>query len=155
MNTTAIGEKSEAIILAELVKRDYKVLMPFGNNRRYDFVLDLTSSVLGFMRVQCKTGRLRAGVVEFNAYSSGSNSSGSKSKGYKDDVDLFLIYCPDTDKVYWLLPRSCGNSKPYLRVTPTRNSQSKGVRWAKDYEIDTFHNEKKDEVAGSNPVGTI
>lgn len=124
MNTTAIGERTEAVCLAELVKRDFKVLTPFGNNRRYDFVIDTRH---GFKSVQCKTGRLTKGRIEFNAY----NAMGH----YKEDVDLFLVWCPDNDKVYMVPTKDVGTSKPYLRVDPPKNGQAKGIRWAKDYEL--------------------
>jgi hypothetical protein len=35
-----IGHRAEAAILVELVKRGYRVLLPFGVNQRYDLVLD-------------------------------------------------------------------------------------------------------------------
>ncbi len=35
-----VGHRAEAAILAELVKRGYRVLLPFGVNQRYDLVLD-------------------------------------------------------------------------------------------------------------------
>jgi hypothetical protein len=44
-----VGQRTEAVILAELVKRGYRVLLPFGINYRYDLVLDLDGR---FLRVQ-------------------------------------------------------------------------------------------------------
>src|SRR5918992_5967455 len=57
-----VGERSEAIIFAELVKRGHQVLIPHGTNHRYDIVIDVGGR---FLRAQCKTGRLRRGVIEF------------------------------------------------------------------------------------------
>jgi hypothetical protein len=34
-----IGLRSEAAVLAELVERGYQVLLPFGVNQRFDFVI--------------------------------------------------------------------------------------------------------------------
>jgi hypothetical protein len=56
MNPKAVGEKTEAIILAELIRNDLVVLLPFGDNQRYDFVVDNHGE---FIRIQCKTGRYR------------------------------------------------------------------------------------------------
>jgi len=47
--------RTEAAILGELVRRGYKVLIPFGTNQRYDLVFDLDGD---FARAQCKTGRM-------------------------------------------------------------------------------------------------
>ena len=57
-----VGLRTEAAILAELVQRGYQVLVPFGVNQRYDLVLDIEGE---FVRAQCKTGRLRDGVIRF------------------------------------------------------------------------------------------
>jgi hypothetical protein len=51
-----VGARTEAIILAELTNRGYRVLLPFGYNQRYDLVLEIDGS----FGVQCKTGRLRS-----------------------------------------------------------------------------------------------
>jgi hypothetical protein len=124
-----IGEKTEAIILAELIKRDYAVSVPFGYNHRYDLVIDQNGS---FSRIQCKTGWIKDGKIIFNAQS--SNNYTNQRKGYHGDADVFLVFCPETDKVYWIQVEEVGAS-PYLRIEPTKNNQSKGVRWAKDYEL--------------------
>ncbi len=39
-----VGQRTEAIILAELVKRGHKVLIRCGTNHRYDLVLDVGES---------------------------------------------------------------------------------------------------------------
>jgi hypothetical protein len=38
-NTKSIGEISEAIVMAEFLKAGFPVLLPFGDNRRYDMVV--------------------------------------------------------------------------------------------------------------------
>jgi PD-(D/E)XK endonuclease len=48
-----VGQRSEAAIIAELVKRGYRVLTPYGVNHRYDLVIDAGGR---FLRAQCKTG---------------------------------------------------------------------------------------------------
>ncbi len=119
-------------MLAELVKRGHKVLVPFGTNHRYDFVLDAEE---GFLRVQCKTGRLYNGVIRFNTVSIRSNTRQTFRRSYHGDADLFLIYCPETDRVYAVDVEEAASGKGALRVAPTANSQAKGVRWASDYEL--------------------
>src|SRR5918992_1848157 len=68
-----VGQRSEAIILADLVKRGYRVLLPYGTNHRYDIVIDVGDR---FLRAQCKTGRLRRGVIEFATQSTRANTRG-------------------------------------------------------------------------------
>jgi PD-(D/E)XK endonuclease len=127
-----VGQRTEAIVLAELVKRGHTVLVPFGTNHRYDFVLDTPH---GFLRVQCKTGRLSKGVIRFNTVSIRSNTKQSFFRPYDGEADLFLVYCPETDRVYALDIEEAASGKGALRVAPTASGQAKGVRWAKEYEL--------------------
>lgn len=47
VNTKAIGEISEAVILAEFLRAGFPVLFPFGDNQRYDMVVEANG---GFLR---------------------------------------------------------------------------------------------------------
>src|SRR5215467_12197444 len=84
-----VGHRTEAAILAELVKRGYRVLLPFGVNQRYDLVLDCEGQL---RKVQCKAGRLRDGAVQFSSQSVQSNTQGTRTRGYAGEVDLFMVY---------------------------------------------------------------
>lgn len=127
-----VGQRTEAVILAELVKRGYRVLLPFGVNHRYDLVLDLDGR---FLRVQCKTGRVRRGCVQFNARSIRSNTKRARNRSYAGEIDLFAVYCPATGRVYAVPIEDATLSDCSLRLVPTRNGQAEGVRWAADYEL--------------------
>lgn len=65
MNTTKRGDISTAKILARFVELGYAVLVPWGS-ARYDLALDMGDK---FIRVQCKTGRLRKGCIVFSTVS--------------------------------------------------------------------------------------
>jgi hypothetical protein len=64
-----IGQITEGVILSEFLKYGLTVLTPFGYSHRYDFVVDSGEK---FYRIQCKTGRIRNGAVEFNTCSMNS-----------------------------------------------------------------------------------
>lgn len=127
-----IGQRTEASILAELVRRDYRVLLPFGVNQRYDLVLDMGDR---FVRVQCKTGRLRNGVVQFKTCSVRSNRRMTAIRGYEGEVELFLVYCRENDCVYCVPADEATGKEVWLRVEPCTNNQSRRIRWARDYSI--------------------
>jgi len=57
-----VGDATEAMAIARLVQAGKNVLLPFGENRRYDLVIDEGDH---FVRVQCKTARLRSGAIRF------------------------------------------------------------------------------------------
>lgn len=127
-----VGLRTEAAILAELVRRGYSVLLPFGTNQRYDLVLDIGGE---FLRAQCKTGRLRAGCVVFATRSTRSNTKRVMYRGYLGEAELFLVYCPETGGIYAVRVGEAPATHGYLRVDPTKNGQKDGVHWARDYEL--------------------
>lgn len=129
-DTNGISSVTEGRVLAALISTGATVALPFGV-ARYDLVLDTED---GFKRVQCKTGRLRDGVIKFNAYSVHRVDGHYSRTGYAGTADLFGVYCPDTDKVY-LLPVGDNKDQVYLRVEKPRNNQKTSVRWAADYEV--------------------
>lgn len=127
-----VGQRTEAIVLAAFVRRGYRVLTPFGSNQRYDLVVESRGS---FIRVQCKTGRLREGAVTFNTQSIRSNMQRTERRSYTGEIDLFAVYCPDTDRIYAVPVADAANTLGTLRVDPPKNGQAKGVRWAADYQL--------------------
>jgi hypothetical protein len=130
-----VGDRSTMAIIFALRLLDYAVLVPFGENTRYDLVID-NGSLL--RRVQCKTGRLKNGAVHFPTCSTYVHHKNPKvpRRDYKGQIDDFAVYCPELGAVY-LIPiedvptRTIG----VLRVTPARNGQAKGVRPAAAYEL--------------------
>lgn len=139
MNTKAIGERSEGQVLAALLSVGKVVLMPFGDNQRYDFVVDDGGK---FLRVQCKTGNLKDGSVVFQTCSSSMHRTNGERRTYDGEVDYFGVYCPDNKQCYLIPIKELeGRTRTAcLRVSPTRNGQTKGVRWAKEFLIDECRN---------------
>jgi PD-(D/E)XK endonuclease len=112
-----------------------RVLVPFGENTRYDLVIERAGK---FSRVQCKTGRLLKGAVCFRTSSSYFHHPNPKIyvRDYKGQVDLFAVFCPETGAVY-LVPIEDvpPMNQASLRVEPARNNQRSGVRLGTDYQI--------------------
>jgi PD-(D/E)XK endonuclease len=128
-----VGQRSEAAILAVLVKRGHRVWIPYGTNHRYDLVINVGGR---FLRAQCKTGRLRGGVITFNTASTRVNTRRAYTTPYDaEQIDLFLIYCPENDRVYALDVGEAATGHCALRVDPTANGQAKRIRWAADHEL--------------------
>lgn len=123
MNPKAKGERSEAAVLARLLKNGYAVALPFGNNQRYDLLVEDKDK---FWKVQVKTGRIRKGAIEFNNF---STAGGRGKKRYTGQIDYFFIFVPETDKVYKV---PIDGPKAKLWIHPVRK---KKVIWAKDFEF--------------------
>jgi PD-(D/E)XK endonuclease len=127
-----VGQRSEAAILAALVRRDFHVLLPFGVNQRYDLVIDLDGE---FVRAQCKTGRLRNGSICFHTKSTRVNTRHWVSSGYRGQADIFLVHCPETGGVYVVPVEAAPAHLMHLRVDPTSNRQGSRINWARDFEL--------------------
>jgi hypothetical protein len=131
-----VGQRSETAILAAFVDHGFQVWLPWGTNQRYDMILEVRDR---FLRVQCKTGRLRHGAVEFKAHSVRVNTKANFTRDYFGEIEYFAVYCAATSNVY-IVPCDAATPKSVvaLRIDPPRNGQSKRVRWAADYEIERF-----------------
>jgi hypothetical protein len=129
------GDKSTLAIMLALRLQGYAVLVPFGENTRYDLVIDNGACL---RRVQCKTGGVRNGAVLFATCSSYAHhgSSANPRRDYKGQIDEFAVFCRELGTVYLIpiedLPvRTLGT----LRVDRPANGQYKNVRLASAYEI--------------------
>ena len=113
--------------------------MPFGDNRRYDLVIEDADG--SFFRIQCKTGWVEnyGAYIQFITASSYYHTKAGRTshgrRDYRGQVDYFAVYCPDTGRVYLVPVNHVGTANASLRLLPTANKQEKNVRWAKDYEL--------------------
>jgi hypothetical protein len=88
-----------------------------------------------FLRLQCKTGTLRRGVIHFNTVSIRSSMTRTVTRAYDGEVDAFAVHCPRNGRTYLVPVTEVAKGICSLRVTPTANGQRRGVRWAADYEL--------------------
>jgi len=132
MNTKAKGDVSEAMVTAALLQRGEVILVPFGDNQRYDLVIDRADT---FLRVQVKSGRLRDGAILFNTRSNHYHR-GKGYRSYEGQIEFFGVYCPETGTCYLVPIDACGGLQVgSLRVEATKNGQKTGIRWASEFRI--------------------
>jgi hypothetical protein len=149
----SIGDRSTLAIMLALQAADLSILVPFGENTRYDLVLDLGDR---FVRLQCKTGRLRNGAVRFPTCSSYAHHPNPKvrERDYMGEVDYFAVYCPETAGVYLVPMDGLPNRRQgALRVDPSRNNQRRRIRPANDYQLGevTFRTDSSARRHGEAP----
>lgn len=129
-NTKAIGETSELIIMSHMLANGYKILQPYGDNQRYDFVID--NGNLSISRVQCKTARYKNGKLIFSAASNCGHLNRSRKK-YAGEVEFFATYCPELDKCYLIPMELIGKRNHFIMRYGFRFDKT--ILNAKDYEI--------------------
>jgi hypothetical protein len=121
-----------------LVQLGYAVFLPIGHNHRYDFLLDLGDRIV---RVQCKTGRLKRGVIRFNTVSTRGSRSGVHRRSYAGEADLFAVHCPQNHLNYLVPVDVPAAGIGCLRVAPAVNGQRHGITWAADYQLPDWREE--------------
>ncbi len=125
------GEYTEAVVIAELRKRGIPVSTPFGDNERYDVIVEQDS---GLLSVQIKTGWVADGKVQFKGKSSHTNSQGNVYEKYDGDVDFFIVYCHELESMY-LIREDAFDSRMELRVEDPEQTD-RTINWAEDYAFD-------------------
>lgn len=73
------------------------------------------------------------GILEVRFRSSYSTASGVTTKEVnKEEIDVYCVYCPQTDSCYYFNPKLFSKSIS-LRVDSPKNKQEKKVNFASDY----------------------
>ena len=130
-----VGDRTTLAVMIALHETRIPFLVPLGENTRYDLGIEWNGQLV---RVQCKSGRLRGGAVEFATCSWYGHHPNPKvvSRMYTGEIDFFAVYCRETSGVY-LIPIAEVPTRSYakLRVDPARNNQRRRIRYAADYEI--------------------
>lgn len=134
LNSKQIGNITEVEIMLAFLKIGYNILTPYGDCERYDFVADINGK---FLKIQCKTARsIDAENSGFTFSCRSSHRKGGKcinEKYSKNEIDYFATIF--NGKCYLIPQEECGAAKR-LRFTAPKNSQIRGVNYAKDYELE-------------------
>ena len=128
-----IGEITEQQVDLEFLKLGILLSKPLVQSSRYDFIADINHKLY---KIQVKTGTFKENAfLEFATSTSHTNTQGTLNIPYNaDDVDFFAtIY----DNQCYLVPfRLCGKRIQRLRFIPTKNGQTKGILFAKDFKLE-------------------
>lgn len=127
------GDFTEAVVIAELKRREISVSTPFGDNERYDLLIESPDGK--FHRTQVKTGWLSDGKIHFHGESQHTNSAGNVYKDYDGEVDFFIVYCHEIEELY-LIENAAFDTAMSLRVQDPKQRDS-SINWAENYEFDT------------------
>ncbi len=123
------GDIAEAFVTYLLKQNGFNVLIPWGEDNRYDLVTEKNGI---FKRIQVKYATPKNDVVEIRVRSCNNyNIIHYSSK----DIDLIAAYSPEGNKVYFVPLNGIKNRSTHkLRLRPTKNKQKKFVVMASKYE---------------------
>ena len=135
-HTQKTGDISESAVVTRLLQCGYFVLTPYGQNHRYDLVIEDADGK--FWRVQVKTGWVdeEQALIKFNTASSYNRTVQYKGwRNYRGQCEYFAVYVEALNRVYFIPVDDVGTTNATLRLRPSKNKQEKNVRWAKNYEL--------------------
>ena len=115
----------------DLFEQGFTIFVPLTEHCPFDLVAYKDGD---FQRVQVKYRAVdRFGKIDVKFSTCWSDKNGTHtSRIDKSEVDLYCVYCPDTDECYYLRP-DCFGSNVSLRVGAPKNGQSKNINFASDY----------------------
>ncbi len=115
----------------DLFEQGFTICVPQTEHAPFDLVAYRNAE---FFRVQVKYRALEEnGVLQVKFSTCWSDRSGTHSVPVdKSEVDLYCIYCPNTDECYYLDPAKFGSTVS-LRVEAPKNCQARRVNFAADF----------------------
>lgn len=114
----------------DLHQQGFMILTPHTEHAAFDLVAYRGGE---FKRIQVKYRKVVRGAISITFSTTWADKSGTHSSVYdKGEVDLFCIYCPDTNECYYVDPKQFDGSVT-LRVEAPKNKQVVGVNLASEF----------------------
>lgn len=131
-STKLVGDISELMVMTELSKKGYNVLVPYGDRLSYDIVAETSNK---FIRLQVKTAYYNKKEDIFNG---NTRRARTNRKNYSfTQVDIkgadFFIYVVQEYNCFYILPSNIVSKyKSKCGFTPHRSRKGKGLEQYKN-----------------------
>jgi hypothetical protein len=137
IDTKILGNATEMECMLECMKLGVQVSIPFGEDSRYDFIMDYNGKLYRIQSKHCSEivdDSNKVVAVKFKTVrQSGSNASiHTRTKYTKEEIDYFSTSYEG--KCYLVPVEQCSNEK-ILRIKPPKNGQTKGISFLENYEL--------------------
>ena len=115
----------------DLFEQGFMILNPVTEHAPFDLVAYKRSE---FKRIQVKYKSIdKYGCLTVHFRSCWADKNGSHMRTVdKTEIDLYCVYCPQTDSCYYLDPAAFNRSVT-LRVETPKNNQTQKVHFAEDF----------------------
>lgn len=136
MNSKSKGNIGEIKVASEFIKWGCIVSFPFGDNARYDLIIDDGNSL---KRVQVKYADSKEnGSWRCTCVSSTNHTTNKNLHGYQNDVDIMAFYIAELDEcIMFNISEIKNKTKIHVRNTLPKNNQS-NVIYIKDHTFDNY-----------------
>ena len=133
MNTRDKGDLAVLAVAADLMKQGWKVAIPFGDSWDYDLIAMHPT----FKRIQVKYSESNGEVLIVKSRTHTIlNGKVQQTKAYTASmIDCLAVFDKSTDRCYYIpVAEIDGKTEIRLRLTPAKNGQVKGVKFASNFE---------------------
>ena len=115
----------------DMYEQGFTILNPVTEHAPFDLVIYKEKE---FKRVQVKYKSVdKTGSITVHFRSCWADKNGTHMQQVdKNEIDLYCVYCPDTDECYYLNPKDFKRSVT-LRVEAPRNNQLRNVKLVADF----------------------
>jgi hypothetical protein len=130
------GDLGLMMVMAALAAHDIGICVPLSEHMPFDLIAVSSDGKLS--RVQVKYRTAVNGTVKIPLKTSYADKSGSHDKTSDRSLfDAYAIFCPDNECIYYIrndeIPSHYVNNM-LLRIIPTANNQTAGIRMASKYQ---------------------
>lgn len=130
-NTQLKGRTTEMEVVVAFLKKGFNIAEPYVSDR-YDFIADVNGNLF---KIQVKTSTKNDDKITFATKNVHINTQGTTYKNYKsDNIDFFATTY--NGECYLVPVNECGVSNCSLRITPTKNGRSEGIKFLQDYTLE-------------------
>jgi hypothetical protein len=130
-HTKTFGDLGVLKAKIDLLKKGFVTCTPDTEHSPFDLVAWKNNKCITVqVKARNKTSR---GNIEVNFRSSWADKNGSHTVHVdKDAIDLYCVYCPQTELCYYFNPINYGKSIT-IRIDEAKNSQLKSLNWHEDF----------------------
>ena len=115
----------------DLAEQGFAIFIPLTEHAPFDLVAYRDKE---FLRIQVKYRSIdKHGTISAQFRSTWNDRNGTHYKDIdKNEVDIFCIYCPETNECYYINPKEF-NKSVQLRIMDTKNKQTSNIRFASSF----------------------
>jgi len=140
MNSKEKGNIGEGLALAEFIKRGIQVSIPFGDNARYDLIAEFNGKLNKIQVKYCNQQISENNSIICPCASSLNHTTNKNRTTYENDIDYFVFYLVEWDKIILVPIEKIGTKKSIVfRLDKPKNNQG-NCNLVSDYEFDKILN---------------
>ena len=133
MNSKDKGNLGQALALAEFIKYNIPVAIPFGDNNRYDLIADFNGKLNRIQIKYCNQQTENNSII-CPCSSSTNHTTNKHYTTYVNDVDYFVFYIVAWNKLLLVPIEKIGNRKTItFRLTENGLKTVPNANYAEDY----------------------